>query len=564
VTLAAVLGAAGARYLRCGDDFLALPRGPLVDEARRAAATSAGGPRLGTISVLRALAREPAAAREAAAAARSSPLARALAAIAAGSALPSAPEPRGYVGTLRPHQRAGLDWLWSLRLAGLGGVLADEMGLGKTHVALALIVAALEDGERRAGAPGADLGRPSLVLAPTSVVDPWLEKAAAFAPGLAPIRYAGRGRGRLLEGLGPRSLVVASYGVLVRDQDALAAIDFDVVVFDEAHRLKNAETDVARAAARLRARTRIALTGTPIENQPAELRALYELVAPGWLPPEAEFAELERDVLAGDLDAVETMRRLVHPFKLRRLKRDVLPELPPKLEETRTCELSDDQAALYREVLDEARASLRAGAGLAALLAAITRLKRVCDHPALVLPDGRGAGLRSAKLELLAEVLASALGAGKKVVVFTQYLEMMDLIEERLGAEGVPFAELRGSTRDRARAIRRFQDDPACRVMVVSLLAGGVGIDLTSATVVVHYDRWWTAAREDQATDRVHRIGQERGVEVVRLVTRGTLEERIDAIIAEKSRLLDDVLGADDPGAARRLGREEIAALLEA
>jgi SNF2 family DNA or RNA helicase len=246
----------------------------------------------------------------------------------------------------------------------------------------------------------------------------------------------------------------------------------------------------------------------------------------------------------------------------------VLPDLPGKREETRFCDLSSEQAALYREVLAQARKDLLPGLAdrgrrveYIPILAAITRLKRICDHPALALPEGRGADLPSGKLDLFREVLDGALAAGRKVVVFTQYLEMMDLLAREARARGAGVSTLRGATRDREAAVAHFQRDPACRVMVVSLLAGGVGIDLTEGSVVVHYDRWWNAAREDQATDRVHRIGQTREVEVVRLVTRGTVEEKIDALIAARARLLDDLVEAEAGGLLAALDRSEIASL---
>jgi superfamily II DNA or RNA helicase len=574
VTLGEVLAAVGARYLRVGDDFVPAPKGPLVEEARSrlaaaralgstdatgGAAPGAGSPAdAGAVAVpplalLRALAREPGR-LEATALAGASSTARALAALASGAPPVPAPAPLGYTGTLRPHQRSGLDWLWSLREARLGGILADEMGLGKTHMTLALVCAA-----RAAGAAA-----PSLVVAPTSVLDAWVERCRAFAPGLTPVRYAGPERAEHLSALGAAHLVVTTYGVLVRDADALAALSWEVAALDEAHRVKNPDTEAARAARRLSARVRLAITGTPVENRPGEVKALLDFAVPGYLPPPERFLDLERAVAAGDPEATEHLRRLVHPFKLRRRKRDVLDDLPGKREETRLCNLTDAQASLYREVLAEARAALRSGPSLVPVLAALTRLKRLCDHPSLVLPDGAGRELPSGKLALLEEVLTEAAAAGRKVVVFSQYLEMLDLIEERCAARGIAAQDLRGSTRDRAGAIRRFQEDPSVRVMCVSLLAGGLGIDLTAADVVVHYDRWWNAAREDQATDRVHRIGQTREVDVLRLVTRGTLEERIDAVIARKARLLDDVVEADDPALARSLGREEIAALLEA
>ena len=564
VALAHVIAAAGSTWLRIGDDFVRAPRGELIDIAREAlsnadlgdATAFAGCVRVPAFEYLRLRARADAPFDEN----PQTPAARGITSLNGRRPALPAPLPRGYTGVLRPYQRAGLDWLWALREAGLGGVLADEMGLGKTHMTLALLAACAESGDARG---------PSLVVAPTSVVGPWIEKARAFAPGLDARRYEGKDRARLLEGLSPRSVVVTTYGVMVRDMARLKVLRWEAVLLDEAHRVKNAETDAARAARQLNARVRIAVTGTPVENRPGELFSLFDFALPGYLGPRVAQDALERRITAGDSEAAEDLRRLVRPFTLRRRKRDVLPDMPAKRDATRICELSDDQSALYREVLDGARRELLPGIrderkriDFIPILAALTRLKRICDHPALALTAGADArSRRSGKLEVLLNVLESALAADRKVVVFTQYVAMMDIIEEELASRAWNFADLRGSTRDRDGAIARFQGDPSCRVMVVSLLAGGLGIDLTSGSVVVHYDRWWNAAREDQATDRVHRLGQRADVDVVRLITRGTLEERIDALIARKARLLDDLVEADGSPPLRSLEREEIADL---
>ena len=471
-----------------------------------------------------------------------------------------APEPRGYVGTLRPYQRAGYDWLWFLRESGLHGTLADEMGLGKTHQALALLCAAHADGAA---------GRPSLVVCPTSVLDHWEGKIQAHAPGLRPLRHHGARRALLEAGALP-PVVLTTYSLLGRDLEQLQTVQWEYVVLDEAQKIKNPGTQMAQAARALRARHRLALTGTPIENRPSELWAIFDFLLPGYLGSAERFRERYEApiVRQGDGRAGAALRRVVHPFKLRRLKQEVLADLPPKVEDVRFCHLSPHQAALYREVVasqgrrlaDELR---RPGTRVDYLhiFAVLTRLKRICDHPALVLEGGRGRPLASGKFDLFRELMEEALEGEAKVVVFSQYLEMLDLIEAWLAARRVGFSGLRGSTRERGKAVQRFQDDPACRVFVGSLMAGGLGIDLTAASIVVHYDRWWNAAREDQATDRVHRIGQRRGVQVLKLVTRGTLEEKIDAMIRAKAALMNTIVEKDD-AALKSLTREELIALL--
>ena len=468
------------------------------------------------------------------------------------------PLPAGLRAQLRPYQKAGYDWLWTLRRAGLNGVLADDMGLGKTHQAMAFLLSIYERGS----------SKPSLIVCPTSVLETWMEKIRTFAPGLRPYRYHGDRKPEMLALPGLRA-VVTTYSVLVRDAEILARTAWECVVLDEAQYIKTSGTRCAQAARLLDARTRLALTGTPIENRLDELWSIFEYLQPGYLGSLESFrkrfeAPIVRD---GDGAALERLRRLIHPFKLRRVKAEVLSDLPAKVEDVRWCDLSPTQAALYRALLEKERALVenlrREGAtpDYASIFATLTKLKRICDHPALVLEGLRTRELASGKLEAFAELMDESLRSGHKVVVFTQYLEMMDLIEDWLRERRIRFAEIRGSTRDRAAAIKSFNDDPACRVFVCSLMAGGVGIDLTAASVVIHYDRWWNAAREDQATDRVHRIGQTRGVQVFKLVTRGTLEEKIDRMIAAKGELMNSVVETD--GAPfKTLTRDDLLELL--
>jgi len=475
------------------------------------------------------------------------------------------PVPAGYLGTLRAYQKEGHDWLLFLRANGLPAILADEMGLGKTHQLICYLLTLRGETER--AAPPAP--RPSLVVCPRSVLDHWLDKINEFAPSLAPLVHFGPTRSDLAEASARVPVVLTTYGLLVRDQEKFASIEWESVVLDEAQRIKNVSTETSRAARSLKAAHRVASTGTPLENQLEELRSIFEFLAPGFLGSEEEFKNrFVRTIRAGDMAALVRLRSIVHPFKLRRLKRDLLKDLPEKVDDMRHTALSPHQEVLYRQTLDQqarplVRDLLDQGKRVDYLhvFAVLTRLKRICNHPFLVLGTDKSKELESGKFDLFREVLEEAIEGGQKVVVFSQYLEMLDLIGEHLRNQAIPFVELRGKTTKRGEAVQKFQTDPDCRVFLGSLLAGGVGIDLTAASVVIHYDRWWNAAREDQATDRVHRIGQTRGVQVVNLVTRGTLEESIDRMIAEKRKLLEAIV-EPDATSFKNFSRDELISLL--
>ena len=470
-----------------------------------------------------------------------------------------APPPEESGLTLYDFQRTGYAWLWFLHRGGFGGLLCDDMGLGKTHQVMALLAAIAA--ERREGP------RPTiLVAAPASVLPHWEEKLRRYLPTFPVLVHHGSDRGWIP----PGTVVLTTYGTLRNDAGAMTT-EFDLFVLDEIQAIKNRETGTHQALRKVRARVAIGLTGTPVENRVEELHALLDFVLPGYLPPPAAFQKsFARPIEEGDERARERLQRLIRPFVLRRTKEQVAAGLPEKVEDRRHCDMTPGQAELYRRLLEVRGAPLRSaleGPGPVSTLhvfALLDKLKQLCDHPDLLLPDGSPpAGQTSGKWEAFTEILDEALGSGLKVVVFSQYLRMLDRIEAHLGALGVGHAGIRGATADRAAPIARFRDDPACLVFVASLKAAGLGIDLTPASVVVHYDRWWNKAREDQATDRVHRIGQKRGVQVITLTTRGTVEERIDRIVAAKARLAEEVVPEDDPRLFRRFSREEMRALLE-
>jgi SNF2 family DNA or RNA helicase len=434
------------------------------------------------------------------------------------------------------------------------------MGLGKTHQALAL----LEAVARTAAEPEALL---FLVVCPTSLLPHWEEKIRRYLPDLPLDIHHGAARRRAAA----RGLVLTSYGILRNDAALFADRTFDIFVLDEIQTLKNRGTVTYQALATVRARFALGLTGTPVENRVGDLKNLLDFVLPGYLPGEATFQRRFAVPIEerSDRGALARLRRLLGPFVLRRTKSQVLPDLPAKIVDKRTCWLSEEQRVLYRTVIEGQAARLResleeeVAIPYLHVFAVLSRLKQICNHPALVDPAAHGDWTRpSGKWNLFEELLDECLASGFKVVVFSQYVRMLDLFETYLTSRGIGYAVLKGETVDRAGALRRFRDDDACRVFLASLRAGGLGIDLTAASVVLHYDRWWNQAREDQATDRVHRLGQTRGVQVLKLITKGTLEERIDDLIEKKALLADDLVPENDPHLAQQFTRDELKALL--
>ncbi|WP_437993961.1 DEAD/DEAH box helicase [Sorangium sp. So ce145] len=484
-------------------------------------------------------------------------LARAMERLRSGAERAAAP-PAGFVGTLRPYQARGVAWLQTMASLGLGACLADDMGLGKTVQLLAFLAG------RRAAAP--EDARPTLLVAPTSVVGNWEREAARFAPALPVVRHYGEGRARSAEELASRAsgaserpaegggLVLTTYGLLRRDAAALAGVDWAAVVLDEAQNIKNASSRTARAARALRAPHRVALTGTPVENRLAELWSILEFANPGLLGPLEAFRRayavpIER---YGDRKAAERLRRVAGPFLLRRVKSDpaVLQDLPPKDEARVFCTLTREQVTLYQAALDEAMRRIEEAEGIerrGLVLSLLTVLKQICNHPAQCLGEAGPLAGRSGKLARLTEMLEEALAAGDRALVFTQFREMGDRLVRHLAPSlDAEVLFLHGGTPRLARdeMVRRFQDDPrGPRVFVLSLRAGGAGLNLTAASHVFHFDRWWNPAVEDQATDRAHRIGQRRAVQVHKLVCAGTVEEKVDRMLEQKRDLAAQVVG---------------------
>jgi len=456
-------------------------------------------------------------------------------------------EPLGFRGVLRPYQRQGLGWLAFLAEAGLGGCLADDMGLGKTVQVLALL-----QHRRTAGLASG----PSLLVCPTSVLGNWQAEQRRFAPDLVAHLHSGAGRPRgpaLRQVAAASDVVLTSYALLARDREDLAAITWDGVVLDEAQNVKNAVATQAQASRSLRAGYRFALTGTPVENGLRDLWSIFSFALPGYLGGGRTFTrEYATPVGGGDAAAAARLRRVITPFVLRRTKRDpgVAEELPEKIETRQECPLTAEQAALYAAVVRQSLTRIEEAQGFrrkAEVLTTLLRLKQICNHPSLFLGDGGRLEGRSGKLARLEAILEDLTGEGDRALLFTQFATWARRLATYLGERlGCPVFCLDGSVpgEQRGEMVRAFQEGEGPALFVLSLKAGGTGLNLTAAQHVVHYDRWWNPAVEEQATDRAYRIGQRRTVQVHRLIAPGTLEDRIDAIIAGKAAVAAQVVGA--------------------
>jgi superfamily II DNA or RNA helicase len=454
--------------------------------------------------------------------------------------IPQVTVPNDFRGELRDYQHKGVDWLCFLGSVGLGALLADDMGLGKTVQALC----ALE-------------GR-SLVVAPTSLLHNWCSEVERFRPGLTVNTYHGVGRR-----LDPdAAITLTSFAILRLDADRLAGEEWDAIVIDEAQNIKNPESQVAQAAYALRGRFRIALTGTPVENRLDELWSQLHFLNRGLLGGRRDFRDrYARPISEGDVAAADRLRERLRPFVLRRLKRDVAPELPPRTEVVLRFDLSDEERDVYRTVeaatVRPVVERLQAGGNVIAALEALLRLRQAACHSGLV-PGQEADG--SSKVSLLMERIEQAVEDGHKALVFSQWTSFLDRVEPHMNAARVPFERLDGATRERGRVVDRFQDADGRPVMLVSLRAGGTGLNLTAADHIFLLDPWWNPAVEDQAADRAHRIGQTRPVVVHRLIARNTVEERILELHARKRALAEVALGGG--GQADGLTRDDLLALL--
>ncbi len=470
------------------------------------------------------------------------------------------PPPAGLRAEMRDYQRAGLAWLQFLREFDLHGVLADDMGLGKTLQTIAHLLVEHEQGR-------AD--RPSLVIAPTSVLRNWQREIERFAPDLRVLLLHGTERRRLFKKLPAQNVVITSYPLLVRDLESLQKTPWHLVVLDEAQNIKNPRSQAAQAAAALAARHRLCLTGTPMENHLGELWSLFHFLMPGFLGEADSFRRAFRNPIEKkqDRERQELLSRRLQPLLLRRTKDAVARELPPKTELLHHIEIEGAQADLYetiRALMDERVREAIAARGMdrshIVVLDALLKLRQVCCHPRLLKAEAaRAAGIDSAKLSyLLDDLLPELLEEGRRVLIFSQFTEMLAIIEAEFRRAGLTFVKLTGSTKDRETPVRRFQEGEV-PLFLISLKAGGAGLNLTAADTVIHYDPWWNPAAEAQASDRAHRIGQTKPVFIHKLICAGTIEDKILELQRSKAALLASLLGGGDRA---RLSPEDLQQLL--
>ncbi len=472
-----------------------------------------------------------------------------LATLQGSSQLEELAAPAGFRGALRPYQARGYSWLHFLHRWGLGACLADDMGLGKTIQTLALLQRDWESNGHR----------PSLLICPTSVVRNWQKEAARFTPELPVLIHHGvtRHRDEQLRGEAERhALVISSYALLHRDFEALKSVPWSGIVLDEAQNVKNPETRQARAARGLPADYRIALTGTPVENSVGDLWSIMEFLNPGFLGNQAEFKRrfLVPIQAYHDAGASARLRRLTQPFVLRRVKTDptVISDLPEKQEMKVFCTLTKEQASLYAAVVDEVTGALEETEGMerrGLVLATLLKLKQICNHPAQFLGDNSAIPGRSVKLSRLTEMLEEVLAVDDRALIFSQFVEMGGILQAHLQESfGEEVLFLHGSVprKQRDTLVERFQEGGGPHLLLLSLKAGGTGLNLTRANHVFHYDRWWNPAVENQATDRAFRIGQTRDVQVHKFLCVGTVEEKIDEMITRKQEVAEQVVGAGE------------------
>jgi superfamily II DNA or RNA helicase len=471
-------------------------------------------------------------------------------------------KPRTLKATLRPYQEQGFQWLWFLHEIGAGGVLADDMGLGKTVQTICAMLA-VKAADEKAGKTFK-----ALIVAPTSVVTNWLREMDKFAPSLKHALWHGGDRKERKGELDDADVIVTSYALLRRDEELLSKIKLRYAILDEAQNIKNPLSATARAAKRLKADRRLALSGTPIENRLSEIWSIFDFVSPGLLGPLEKFEErYARPIDQGDQKAAKRLRATIHPFILRRTKSEVAKDLPEKIETDQFCELIGGQGSLYSAVLKEVRAQVmgeveKQGMAKAHLqiLAGLTRLRQAACDPRLLGLPREFSDEDSGKLQALRELIQTCVDGGHRVLVFSQFVSMLQLIKKAMEQDGVAYEYLDGSTKDRQARVENFQRDDGPPVFLISLKAGGSGLNLTAADTVIHFDPWWNPAVEDQATDRAHRIGQTRVVTMYRLIAKGTIEEKILELGAKKRELVGAVL-SEDAGGAKKLTKGDLESL---
>ncbi|MFU8780690.1 MAG: DEAD/DEAH box helicase [Kiritimatiellia bacterium] len=452
-----------------------------------------------------------------------------------------APIPAHLQTTLRPYQRDGVQWLYNLEHRGFSGLLADEMGLGKTLQTLTWL-------QMERVSP--DAGKsPALIVCPTSLVQNWIEEAARFAPALRTCAIAGNQRQDLWASASEKDMIVISYALLRRDIEQCMEHRFAAVILDEAQHIKNHNTRNAQAAKQIRAHNRLVLTGTPVENSVLDIWSIMDFLMPGYLGDHQQFRlRYELPIAHGGPEAQAQqakLRRKLHPFLLRRLKKDVAKDLPPKLERIATCELSPDQKLVYRELLERSRrqiTDLVSAKGFSQarlqILATLLRLRQACCHLDLLKMPSLQAEQPSAKMDLFMELMDEAIDGGHRILVFSQFVSMLHIIRNTLNERGIRYCYLDGNTKDRMQQVHLFNTSREIPLFLISLKAGGTGLNLTGADMVIHYDPWWNPAVENQATDRAYRIGQKRTVYSVKLITTNTVEEKVLAMQKRKQAVI--------------------------
>jgi SNF2 family DNA or RNA helicase len=456
------------------------------------------------------------------------------------AALTPVPVPDGLQATLRPYQQQGLNWLQFLREHRLAGILADDMGLGKTLQTLAHILT-----EKNAGR----LTQPALIVAPVSLLGNWQREAARFCPGLKTHVHHGLSRHETVQELCSYDVVITAYSLLSRDRDMWLEVPWHLLVLDEAQNIKNANTFAAQVVTEIPAMHRLCLSGTPIENHLGELWSQFHFLMPGFLGSQKRFTELFRNPIErqGSVEKLAQLRARVTPFMLRRTKDLVASELPPKIETLMPVPLQGQQADLYETIrlgmektVREALHNQGLGRSQITILDALLKLRQVCCDPRLLKLSAASQVQQSAKLEQLLDMLPEMVAEGRKILLFSQFTEMLGLIEKALPALGIPWVKLTGQSKNRDAIIDKFTSGQV-PLFLISLKAGGVGLNLPQADTVIHYDPWWNPAVENQATDRAHRIGQKQSVWVVKLVAQGTIEERMLALQERKAQLAQDM-----------------------
>lgn len=456
----------------------------------------------------------------------------------------SIPEPQEFQGALRDYQQHGLAWLSNITEAELGGILADDMGLGKTVQIIALMLL-----ERARGRKGLNL-----VVCPKSVVPNWTSELARFAPSLKIYQAVGADRERDLAAISSVDVVITNYAILFKDIELLGQIDFNVAIFDEAQAIKNPKTGSYWAAQKIKARMKIPVSGTPLENNLQDLWAHFNLTMPGFLYSLEAFKKIYRKPIEkeGNVELREHLAERIKPFVMRRTKHEVVRDLPPLTEIIKTCNLEGSQRDLYETIrqltmrkVKDALSSKGAKRSHIEFLDALLKLRQVCCDPRLVKTESAKKVKQSAKLNLLFELLPNLLEEGRSIVLFSQFTSMLALIEQGINERKIPYSFLTGETEDRQTPIKSFQSGET-KLFLMSLKAGGVGINLTAADTVVIYDPWWNPAVEAQAICRAHRIGQQNPVFAYRLIAEGTIEEKILDLQARKRSLVENLLAENE------------------